>query len=40
MSLEIKRKKADIYVENNETPEDMFKKVLSKLNKFLHPKKK
>jgi dephospho-CoA kinase len=39
MPLDLKRKKADIYVENTGTPEDMFANVLRKLNKVLGKKK-
>ena len=36
----MKKQKADIYVENNGTPEEMFTKTLQKLNKILGKKKK
>jgi dephospho-CoA kinase len=40
MPLELKKKKADIYVENNSTPDEMFTNTLKKLNKILATKKK
>ncbi len=40
MPLELKKKKADIYVENTSTPEEMFASTLKKLNKILATKKK
>jgi dephospho-CoA kinase len=40
MPLEVKKKKAEIYVENNGTPEEMFTKTLQKLNKIIGKKKK
>jgi dephospho-CoA kinase len=40
MPIELKKKKADIYVENTSTPDEMFTNTLKKLNKILAPKKK
>jgi dephospho-CoA kinase len=40
MPLSIKKSKADVYVENSTTPEDMFSNVMRKLNKILNPIKK
>jgi hypothetical protein len=40
MPMDIKRKKADIYVENTSTPDEMFTTVLRKLNKILATKKR
>jgi dephospho-CoA kinase len=40
MPLELKKKKADIYVENTTTPDEMFTNTLKKLNKILATKKR
>ena len=40
MPLSLKAKMADIYVENESTPEEMFTKTVKSLNKILDEKKK
>ncbi len=40
MPLQLKKKKADIYIDNNSTPDEMFTNTLKKLNKILSAGKK
>lgn len=40
MPLSEKKKKADIYIENSGTPNEMFNNTLKKLNKILSVKKR